>query len=209
MLWLGKILKDLGQTKKSSFLVSDYKTPSGKIHVGALRGVFIHDAVCKALVKQGKKAEFIYGFDDFDPMDGLPVYLDKKEYEPEMGKPLCEVKSPSGQGSYTEYYAKDFQEVFEACGSKPKIIWLSEEYRAGKFDAVIKEILENADKIRKIYKKVSGSVKPKDWLPINMVCPKCGKIGTTHASRFENDKVYPHTKNFGEKIGRASCRERV
>lgn len=190
MLWLEKILKDLAQTKKDKFLVSDYKTPSGKIHVGALRGVFIHDAVYKGLKKQGKKADFVYGFDDFDPMDSLPVYLDKKTYEPEMGKPLCDIQSPDGKGSYAQYYALDFQKVFTACGSHPKIIWLSEEYRAGKFDEVIKEILKNADKIRQIYKKIAGSAKKKDWLPISMICEKCKKIGTTYAYRFENNKVY-------------------
>src|SRR4030042_2279170 len=173
MFWLRKILDDLKKSGKESFLVSDYKTPSRKVHVGALRGVFIHDAVCKELKKEGKKAEFIYGFDDFDPMDSLPVYLDKKKYGPEMGKPLSDIKSPHGRGSYAEYYADDFREVFEACGAKPAIIWLSKEYRAGKFDAVIKELLEKADKIRKIYKEVSGSKKPNDWLPISMVCPKC------------------------------------
>lgn len=190
MLWLDKILEDLQKTKKSSFLVSDYKTPSGKIHVGALRGVFIHDAVYKELKKKGETAEFIYGFDDFDPMDSLPVYLDEKKYLPEMGKPLCDIKAPDNKGSYAQYYAKDFQEVFESCGSKPKIIWLSKEYKAGRFDEVIKEILIRAGQIREIYKKISGSEKEKDWLPISMVCEKCGKIGTTYASKFENNKVY-------------------
>jgi lysyl-tRNA synthetase class 1 len=181
----------LNSLKKDEFLVSDYKTPSGKIHVGALRGVFIHDAVYKALVGEGKKAEFIYGFDDFDPMKSLPVYLDKEKYEPEMGKPLSSVPSPEkGYESFAEYYAKDFIEVFEKCGAKPKILWLNEEYKSGKFDTVIKELLENADAIRKIYKKVSGSIKEKNWLPISMVCEKCGKIGTTHAYLFENDKVH-------------------
>lgn len=191
MFWLDKILEDLQKTKKSSFLVSDYITPSGRIHVGSLRGVFIHDEVYKGLIQKGKKAIFVYGYDDFDPMDGLPVYVDQKKYLPEMGKPLCDISSPEkGYKSFAEYYAADFTEIFKACGTKTKIIWLSKEYRTGEFDAVIKEILENADKIRKIYKEVSGSVKAEDWLPINMVCPKCGKIGTTHASKFEQDKVY-------------------
>ena len=191
MFWLEKILKVLEKTKKSSFLVSDYKTPSGKVHIGALRGVFIHDEVYKGLKKKGKKVEFVYGYDDFDPMDGLPIYVDQKKYLPEMGRPLCDIPAPEkGYKSFAQYYAYDFKEIFEACGTKPKIIWLSKEYRAGKFDAVIKEIIEHADDIRKIYKKISGSNKAKDWLPLSMICEKCGKIGTTYASKFEDDKVY-------------------
>lgn len=190
MTWIEKILSDLNSLKKDEFLVSDYTTPSGKMHIGSLRGVFIHDEVYKALKRIGKKASFVYGYDDFDPMDGLPIYVDQKKYLPEMGKPLCDIPAPEKRfKSFAEYFAHDFTEIFETCGTKPKIIWLSEEYRSGKFDAVIKEILKNADKIREIYKKVSGSNKPHNWLPISMVCEKCGKIGTTYASKFENDKI--------------------
>src|SRR4030065_1628166 len=94
MTWLEKILQDLMSLKKDKFLVSDYITPSGKIHIGSLRGVFIHDEVYKGLKKKGKKAEFVYGYDDFDPMDGLPVYVDQKKYMREMGKPLCDIPAP-------------------------------------------------------------------------------------------------------------------
>ncbi|GAH08703.1 unnamed protein product, partial [marine sediment metagenome] len=49
--------------------------------------------------------------------------------------------------------------------------------------------LKNADKIRKIYLKVSGSKKPQDWYPFQVICPKCGKIGTTRVFDFKNEKV--------------------
>ena len=76
MFWADIIAKNLKD--KGPHLVNDAKTPSGKVHVGALRGVLIHDFVHKALLETGVKSTYTYHFDDFDPMDGLPVYLDQK-----------------------------------------------------------------------------------------------------------------------------------
>ena len=43
-------------------------------------------------------------------------------------------------------------------------------------DAYIKIALERAADIRRILKEVSGSEKDESWLPISVVCEKCGKI---------------------------------
>ncbi len=189
MIWLKKAIKKIESSKKAPFLVSDYKTPSGKIHVGALRGVIIHDVVFKALKEKGLKAEFCYGFDDLDPMDSFPVYLPGK-FKKYMGVPLCNIPSPrAGAKSFAQYYANEFQKVFEKLGCEPKILWTSGLYKSGKLNKAIKIALENADKIREIYLKVSGSKKPQDWYPFQVICPKCGKIGTTRVFDFKNERV--------------------
>ncbi len=96
MFWADILAKNF---TNGPHLVNDAKTPSGKVHVGSLRGVLIHDFVHKSLLKQGKKAHYTYHFDDFDPMDGLPVYLPKEKYSQYMGFPLYKVPSPVGEGS--------------------------------------------------------------------------------------------------------------
>src|SRR3989344_7363726 len=117
MFWADQIAQKVSGRQ----VIQDEKTPSGKIHVGALRGVIIHDIVYKALVDAGKDAEYIYGSDDFDPMDSLPVYLPKEKYEKYMGMPLCDIPAPDGSSlTYGEYYFNDFREVFESLGAKPK-----------------------------------------------------------------------------------------
>lgn len=190
MFWADRVGSEIKKSSKNkSQLVNDAKTPSGKVHSGALRGVLIHDFVHKSLRDIGVKSHYTFGIDDFDPMDSLPNYLPKEKYEEHMGKPLKDIPSPEGKGSYSEYYANDFIKVFNKLGAEPEIIWSSDLYKTGKFDEAIRIALDNGEKIQEIYRKVSGSIKEENWLPFSPVCPDCGKIGTTRAFGWDGKKV--------------------
>lgn len=189
MFWADIVAKE---TKvKEPILVNDAKTPSGKVHVGALRGVLIHDFVFKSFQKTGKKARYTYHFDDFDPMDSLPSYLPKENYEQHMGRPLKDIPSPeSGYENYAEFYAKDFLKVFNSLGAEPEVVWSYVDlYKTGKLDKSIQIALDAATKIQEIYHEVSGSQKKKDWYPFQPVCEKCGKIGTTRVFAWDGKEV--------------------
>lgn len=190
MFWADIVAQDIkaSQSRKSQ-LVNDAKTPSGKVHSGALRGVLIHDLVHKSLVKQGVKSRYTYHIDDFDPMDSLPTYLSKEKYGKYIGMPLKNIPSPVGKGSYAEYYANEFVGVFTKLGAKPEVIRSSQMYESGKFDKAIKIALDSGAKIQEIYHKVSGSKKQKNWLPFSPVCPECGKVGTTKAISWDGKEV--------------------
>ena len=189
MFWADIVAKE--SKTKEPILVNDAKTPSGKIHVGSLRGVLIHDFVYKSFLKNGKKAVYTYHFDDFDPMDGLPVYLPQEEYKQNMGKPLKDIPSPeAGFASFAEYYAKDFIKVFNFLGAEPEIIWSYKDlYASGKLDEAIRTSLNAAARIQEIYHEVSGSQKKKDWYPFQPVCASCGKIGTTGVFAWDGRQV--------------------
>ncbi len=174
---------------KSLYRVHDYKTPSGRIHVGALCGVIIHGVVARALEAKGHDVVYTYGFDDYDPMDGFPIYL-PENYRQYMGMPLSEIPSPQpGYSSIAELYAKEFIDVFNALGFKPTILFMSEFYKTGKFNEAIRMVLDNAAVIRQIYKEVSGSEKPDDWFGLSVLCPNCGKIGTTRVYAWDGKEV--------------------
>src|SRR5216683_2015374 len=78
MFWADEIVK----TRKGKEVLEDAWTPSGIVHMGGLKGPVIHDVLYKVLKEQKKEAKYIYGFDDFDPIDGLPPSLEAtyKEY---------------------------------------------------------------------------------------------------------------------------------
>ncbi|MDP3994517.1 MAG: lysine--tRNA ligase [bacterium] len=179
MFWADEIA--LGLKKHPLHHVDDMKTPSGRIHVGALRGVIIHDLVCKVLIDKGKKSVYTYVINDHDPMDSLPIYLDKTKFQKHLGEPLYKIPSPKlGFKNYAHYWAQEFIDVFESLGARPEIVWSSDLYSSGKMNGVIKEALDQAPETLKIYRKVAGySEKRKDWLPFQIVCPNCGKLGTT------------------------------
>jgi len=180
MFWVDEIIEDiLKKIDKSSYLITDWMTPSGHAHIGSLRGLIIHDLIRRGLVEKGKKAVFQFGFDDFDPMDGLPSYVDKT-WQKYMGLPLYKVPAPDGKSkSFADQYLNEATEVINGLGLRVSFIRDSEMHKRGKYDEAIRIVLDNAQTIREIYLEVSGSKKDPDWFPLQVVCPKCGKIGTT------------------------------
>lgn len=190
MFWADRIAQELKKRNKSLEWVDDMKTPSGKIHVGALKGVVIHDLVYKALKDIGVEAKYTYVFDNHDPMDGLPVYLAKEKYEKYLGAPLFTIPSPvEGYESYAEYYAKDFMQTFNKIGSYPEIIWATDLYKSGRMNDAIQLILDKKDNVKKIYEQMYRKPLPTDWYPFNVYCGKCGKVTTTKVYSWDGKEV--------------------
>ena len=106
-----------------------------------------------------------------------------------MGVPLKNIPSPEGRVSYADYYAEEFIKVFNGLGARPEILWSSRLYKEGKLDKQISLALDNANKIQEIYEKVSGSKRPRDYIPFQPICEKCGKIGTTSATNWDGKHV--------------------
>jgi len=171
--------------------VDDMKTPSGRIHVGSLRGVLVHDLIYKVMKENGINTRFSYVFNDMDPMDAIPSYLDQKKWSKYAGQSLYKVPSPeAGFKSFAEFYAQEFIDVFNSINCHPEIIWSHELYESGKMNDVIKRFLDNAEKVKDIYKRVAKAERNSDWIPFNPICEKCSNIGTTNAYKWDGEFVY-------------------
>src|SRR5580693_2676028 len=112
MFWLDRVFTQaqgaLGEKIRSgkTLLIRDEKTASGRVHVGSMRALALHAAIAERLGEANIPHVFKYEINDMDPMDGLPVYLDAKVYEKEMGKPLFAIPSPDGKAkNFAEYFA--------------------------------------------------------------------------------------------------------
>lgn len=188
MFWADEIAQNL---KKNPQHVTDGKTPSGRIHVGSLRGVVIHDAIVRALTDNKTEVKFSYIFDDFDALDSVPVGLDKENYDKYIGMPLSRVPFPNSSAeNYGQFFSREFENVFRLLGINPEIIWETKLHEDGVLDEAIKIALDNVEKIQDIYQKVSGSKKREQgWLPFQPICQKCGKIGTTKAIKWEGKEI--------------------
>lgn len=196
MFWADKIAEEIKRKYEKKIasgkplVIRDEKTMSGRVHVGSLRGVAIHGIISEVLNEQNIANKYLYEINDFDPMDGLPVYLDQEKFKPYIGMPLCNIPALNGKAkNYAEYFAQEFMQVIKETGFKPEHYRSSDLYKQGKYNEVIKTAIKNAEKIREIYKKVSGSEKDSKWLPVQMICQKCGKIGTTKAIAFDSQEV--------------------
>lgn len=191
MFWADSVADEIIKSNEyKPYWVDDMKTPSGRVHVGALRGVVVHDLVYKALKDKGVKAKYTYVFEDHDPMDDIPSYLSKEKFEKYLGMPLFKIPSPvEGFENYARYYAGEFQKTFNAIGCEPEIIWTKDLYTSGRMNDVVKECLDKAGEIRKIYEDLYKKELPNNWYPYQLYCPNCGKVSTTNVTDWDGKDV--------------------
>jgi lysyl-tRNA synthetase class 1 len=202
MFWADKI----AASSQGEQIVNDSKTPSGRVHVGSLRGVIIHDVIYRALKHAGKPVKFTYGVDDYDALDTVPQYLDRDKFSPYLGYPLCNVTSPGDNASdYAKYFMGEFLEVFDYLGVKPEIYYLRDLYRSGRLNEHIDIFLNNAHLVREAYKEVSKAERPDNWYPFQVICENCGKIATTVVTDYNGKEVFytckPDATNYVEGCG--------
>jgi len=190
MIWVDREVKKIKELNLPQIWIDDMKTPSGRVHVGALRGVIVHDLLYKAFSDHDDDVNISYVFNNMDQMDAIPSYLEYEKWEKYAGMPLYKIPSPDPSASnFGEYYAKEFISVFESINCHPKIIWSSELYESGKMNDVIREALDNAQIIRELYKTISKSVRPDNWHAFQVICEKCGKVGTTTVTAWDGNEV--------------------
>lgn len=191
MFWADKVAIELKKRNLPIEWVDDMKTPSGRVHVGALFGVVFHDLVHRALKDIGVNTRYTYMFENHDPMDDIPTYLDREKYEKYLGMPLYKIPSPvEGYKDFAEYYALEFKQAFNAIGSDPEIRWTKDLYTSEKMNPGIKNVLDNADKIRDIYREMYKKPIADDWYPFQVFCEECGKVSTTRVYHWDGENVH-------------------
>jgi lysyl-tRNA synthetase class 1 len=211
--WIDKLVEGILKWQEKNAIaelhVDDMKTPSGRVHVGALRGVILHDLVAKALAaKTGKPIVSTYVFNDMDNMDSLPGYL-PAEYANHMGRSLHKIPAPALNHSginfsgvsteernryenaktMGEFYAYDFIDAFRILGCSQEIVWSHAVYESGKMDPMIKEALDSIAELRKIYQDVADYQLPEKWYPFQVICESCGLTGSTLVTDWDGEQV--------------------
>jgi len=173
-------------------ILRDEKTLSGRVHIGSIRGIVIHGLIAQVLKEKGIACDFLFELNDFDPMDELPAQLKNREtFRKYMGQPLFTVPAPEGTPAenYPSVFGNELQDVVSHLHLPIAYYPLAPLYRGGKFNEVIREALDHATEIRAIYRAVSGSEKPEDWYPLQVICEQCGKVGTTQVTSWNGKEV--------------------
>ena len=173
-------------------VVNDSKTPSGTVHVGSLRGPVILDVITRALRTAGRETTLLYGIDDLDPMDAQAL-LTPDAVEREMGRPLAHIPDQAGDGhaSYARHHAQVFIDTFAGLGVHPdRYYWMSEHYAGGDMDPYIRIALDRSAAVREIYRRVANVRHPDTWHPVSVICPTCGKVGTTIVTEWDGERVF-------------------
>jgi lysyl-tRNA synthetase class 1 len=173
-------------------VINDSKTPSGTVHVGSLRGPVILDVIVRALRARGLETTYLYGVDDMDPMDAQAL-LTPDAVDRYMGAPLAQIPDQVADGhpSYARHHAQTFIDVFERLGIRPdRYYWMSDIYPTGDMDPFIRTALNQAVKVREIYRRVANVQHPDTWHPLQVVCENCGKLGTTIVTDWDGELVH-------------------
>ncbi|MHB8632166.1 MAG: lysine--tRNA ligase, partial [Candidatus Limnocylindria bacterium] len=187
LFWADAVAASLPRDAKH--VIRDSKTPSGPVPISGLRGPVITDALYRTFREHGLDVRYIFTIDDFDPMDSQSMKQQTGMAE-QMGKPFFAIPSPEPGIDFARYHADRFLSTFEHVGIHPQEIhWLRDLYGSGELDHEIDLVLRNADAVRRIYAEVSNVQKDPGWLPIWVICERCGKIGTTHATDFDGATV--------------------
>src|SRR4026207_502651 len=173
-------------------VVNDSKTPSGTVHVGSLRGPVILDVITRALRANGIDTTLLYGVDDLDPMDAQAL-LTPDAVEREMGRPLAHIpdQEPDGHAPSAGPPARRFIDTFAGLGVHPdRYYWMSEHYAAGDMDPYIRIALDRAAIVREVYRRVANVRHPDTWHPVSVICPSCGRVGTTIVTQWNGDEGF-------------------
>lgn len=185
MHWSDVLADELIKEKRKHHVLATGITPSGPIHIGNMREVLTTDAVYRSLREKGVDADFIYIADDYDHLRKVYPYL-PKSYEKYVGKPISEIPCPCGEHkSYADHYLISFLNSLKEVGINPKVYRANEMYKKGVYSEAIQTALENTDKIKKILEEISKRQLPKEWLPFNVRCDKCGRVTSAKPVLYE------------------------
>jgi lysyl-tRNA synthetase class 1 len=96
-----------------------------------------------------------------------------------------------GHASYARHHAQIFIDIFSGLGIQPdRYYWMSEIYPTGAMDPYIRAALDRASLVRDIYRRVANVQHPDTWHPLGVICPTCGKVGTTIVTDWNGEQVY-------------------
>ncbi len=216
--WAQKIAGNVRSRKRFRFLkkkipeqkswsVKSSSSLSGVLHIGRLSDILRGEAVYRALKEKGFPAEFIYVTEDMDPLRKIPKGVPKK-FSQFIGFPVSDVPDPEGcHKSYAEHFldgffssAEKFLEFF------PKKFSMREEYRKGSFNSLIKEIIENTGKVKKIIEETTGARMGENWSPWKPICDSCGNMQTTVVEEVDGKTIHYSCRDYSfEKFTAKGC----
>jgi lysyl-tRNA synthetase class 1 len=169
MNWLNNIASEaIRQHPEGEIIVSSGVSPSGKYHLGTLREILTAEVVMLELKRRGRAARHLHIVDDLDAFRKVPVGL-PEDYQQHLGKPLCDVPSPTGQGSYADYYLDDMIETAKKLYLEMEVVRSHKNYRSGYYAPAIEKAMTNLPAVRNAIQTASNRQLDEDWVPIQIL----------------------------------------
>jgi hypothetical protein len=109
-----------------------------------------------------------------------------------MGRPLAHVPDRRATATRaTPATSPASSSTLRRLGIHPdRYYWMSDIYPTGAMDPVHPDGLDRPALVREIYRRVANVQHPDTWHPLGVICPTCGKVGTTIVDRLGRRAVF-------------------
>jgi lysyl-tRNA synthetase class 1 len=169
MQWLNQIVDELmARHPEGEILIESGSSPSGTYHLGHMRELVICDAILLELRRRGRAARHVQFSDDLDNFRKVPISL-PPEYEQYLGKSLCDIPAPTGNGSLADYFLQTLIDACDVLGIEVEYVRAYKKYREGWYVPAIERALERIPQIRQALENVSGRQLEDSWSPIQVM----------------------------------------
>ncbi len=180
MHWAEVEAKELGENP----LIATGEAPSGPIHLGHIRELLTGEGIAREA-----DGDLLLIVDSIDPLRKLYPFLDDS-WEQHIGRPLSEVPCMCGEhGNYAEHFMEPFLESLEKMGVDLNLIYAHEMYAEGEYEEATRIVINKKEEIAEIISSKTGRELEDDWFPYNPICSKCGTLGDSVVTGYEDPYV--------------------
>ncbi|MGQ4892312.1 MAG: lysine--tRNA ligase [Candidatus Njordarchaeia archaeon] len=189
-----RLLEWWGDEIKEPIILNGGLSVSGLQHVGRLRGeITLNSALKRVLEEKGYKAVQYLTLYTQDEWKGKPpqlaMFRNPEEGRKYVGWRLIDVPDPKGcHDNWVEHFWEDFGGYLDKFAEDVKIITTTEMYKSV-LKNFVKIAIEKKEEVREIinrYRKRKPF--PEGWIPYNVVCESCKKIGSSKIVSVDLDK---------------------
>jgi lysyl-tRNA synthetase class 1 len=187
--WTDQIASEMLKNKQKKQVIGTGTSLSGEPHLGSANDVIRGDAIRKAVEKAGGKAELIWIGDDLDPFRSVPAGFPEK-LKDYLGYSVALIPDLFGckHKNFAHHFETKLLEQLDSLGVKPTAYFGIEMYKTGMYNDSIITAMKKRKEIAAILNKYRKDKLKEDWYPINVICPKCGKIPTTIITSYDENK---------------------
>jgi lysyl-tRNA synthetase class 1 len=153
--------------------------PSGLPHIGTFAEVFRTSLVRQAFARLSDLPTRLFAFsDDMDGLRAIPDNIPNAEMVAQhLQKPLTSIPDPFGTAeSYGHNMNQRLKSFLDGFGFEYEFVSATECYRAGRFNEVLRRVLERHDEILQVVLPTLGAERQETYSPILPICPQSGRV---------------------------------
>ena len=174
-----KRLESSGDDGKRAVVFETGYGPSGLPHIGTFGEVVRTSMVRLAFeVLTGRKTRLICFSDDMDGFRKVPDNVPNREMLADyIDKPLTQVPDPFAEHpSFGEHNNARLCAFLDGFGFDYEFMSATQEYKSGRMDKALLDILNHYDAVRDIILPTLGEERRKTYSPFLPICPTTGRV---------------------------------